>query len=562
MNNRVTIHFLFLLLITSLEVKSQSAGNGYVEEKISLITDRTLYIAGEQIRFAASVYNTMRIPHEPDQVLYVELILPNGKSFARRKSSLLHEEGSGCLTIPDDLITGVYYIKAYTKYMRNFGPSGYAYIPVKIINSTSEDVQDGTLDSVFISPLQIHRSADVFTISMDKKEYNPRETVNVEIRDKKMTSIAGSIGSKVMVSVIPESAISDFTLPLKLFNSDHEIVYYPETRGVSITGQLKETASGKNIADSRINLSIIGEGRDFMATQTDSAGRFYFSLPAYTGQRDLFLCTAKDDTMRRQLLVDNDFCSLPVHLPSVQFSLSAEERATAYRMALNVRIQHQFDKDTLVCPRPFENDMRAFYGTPSDVIRMDNYVVLPTLEEYFNELAGAVNVKKKNGRKYFKVLGTQPEMSYYDPLILVDYVAISNPDKILTATPTSIDRIEVIKVPYVKGDITYGGIVSIISKKGDFGGIDLPASGIFINYLFLTDSCSCKVKEMNSQSIPDTRNTLYWNAAFALDDKGKGNFSFSTPDTPGRYVIVVRGDYEAGNVVEQKTSFEVKDNKE
>ncbi|MGB3077873.1 MAG: hypothetical protein WBB31_02250 [Saprospiraceae bacterium] len=561
MKNRLIIHILFLILASAIVGESQSIGTNLPEEKVSLITDRTLYIAGEKIHIAAFVSNDFN-RFEPGQVLYAEIISSTGTSFSKSKLSVLNKEASGCLEIPEDIVTGVYYVRAYTKYMRNFGPAGYAYIPVKIVNPLSDDVLNGSDNSVFISPTQGHSFSDKFEISTDKNEYAPRESVNVGITNLRLSSAAVDRVSKVSISVIPEFAFSDFTLSLQASDLKSAITYYPETRGVSLTGQLKETVSGKTKPDNRINLSIIGEGRDYMATQTDTAGRFFFSLPAYTGRRDLFLCTAKDDSTLKQLLVDNDFCSLPVHLPAAQFNLSSEERATAYRMALNVRIQHQFDKETLQCPRPFENDMRAFYGTPSDVIRLDNYVALPTLEEYFNELAGAVNVKKKNGHKYFKILGTQPEMSYYDPLVLVDYVAISNPDKILTATPTSIDRIEVIKVPYVKGDITYGGIVSIISKKGDFGGIDLPASGIFINYLFLSDTCRCKISDKTIKDMPDTRNTLYWNSEFALDDKGKGNFSFSTPDTPGRYVIVVRGVDGKGAEIKQDWIFEVKDNKQ
>lgn len=42
-------------------------------------------------------------------------------------------------------------------------------------------------------------------------------------------------------------------------------------------------------------------------------------------------------------------------------------------------------------------------------------------------------------------------MSYYDPLVLVDYVAVNNQEKTLAATPASISSIEVLRLPYVKG---------------------------------------------------------------------------------------------------------------
>ena len=36
-----------------------------------------------------------------------------------------------------------------------------------------------------------------------------------------------------------------------------------------------------------------------------------------------------------------------------------------------------------------------------------NYVQLPTLEEYFNELPTLAKVRKRQGEKYFKILGAQ-----------------------------------------------------------------------------------------------------------------------------------------------------------
>ena len=37
------------------------------------------------------------------------------------------------------------------------------------------------------------------------------------------------------------------------------------------------------------------------------------------------------------------------------------------------------------------------------------------------------------------------------------------------------------------GNITYGGIISFVSRKNNFAGIDLPKSGTFISYSFLED---------------------------------------------------------------------------
>lgn len=549
---------LVLLLAASPVLKAQQDQTYPAAGKVDLCTDRALYIAGEKVFFLAFLSSFDQKQPELSKILYAEIVSPDGKSVTRSKFALLNSAADGCLAIPKDIITGVYYLKAYTKYMRNTGPQGYAYVPIKIVNPLRSDVVSGN-DTTGFAKDQENKGNDTeaFIISTERKEYAPREIVNVSVMD------AGAAkNGRLCVSVVPEASASGNMLKFPV--SDHHIKslrYYPETRDVSISGELRDNTSAKPVAGARINLSIIGKGRDFMAMQTDSAGRYFFSLPAYTGVRDLFLCAENTAESRPKILVDNDFCAVPVHLPSPVFKLTPAERTMAYNMALNARLGQVFDADSVPCTSVAEDSDRAFYGTPAEILSIDNYVQLPTLEEYFNELPTAVKVRKRHGEKYFKVLGPQAEMSFFDPLVMVDWVAMNDPAKILAIAPQNLARIEVVNQPYVKGDITYGGIVSIISKRGDFAGIDLPASGIFINYLFMADNGICTEKISGSPNIPDARNTLYWEPNLAVNAENRAGFSFTTPDTPGRYTVVMRGITRTGNTFRRTAVFEVKQGK-
>ena len=50
------------------------------------------------------------------------------------KSEMDKKHGNGVIRIPRGLVTGRYYIRAYTNYMKNFGCEGFAYTPVTVIN--------------------------------------------------------------------------------------------------------------------------------------------------------------------------------------------------------------------------------------------------------------------------------------------------------------------------------------------------------------------------------------------------------------------------------------------
>jgi hypothetical protein len=188
---------------------------------------------------------------------------------------------------------------------------------------------------------------------------------------------------------------------------------------------------------------------------------------------------------------------------------------------------------------------------------MEKFIDLPDIEEYFSELLGSVNVRTYEGRKVFRFNSIRTEMAIFDPLVLIDWVAVDDIDRILALSPRSIDRIELVNSPYIKGNITYGGIISFVSEHNDFAGIDLPVSGTFLNYKFLED-CSQRIfKVPATLNFPDARNTVYWNPELRLNEEGKATIHITMPDTPGKYLILLRGMNMEGNLFCLEKEIEV-----
>lgn len=554
------VFILVLLLPAVFNLYGQSGRPIQHSERVVLFTDRTLFISGEKILFSAFIQNgDLTDPADSSHILYCEIISPEGIKMAGNKYLITNSNAFGYITIPGDLITGVYYLRAYTKLMRNYGPLYYTYTSMKIINAERSEVQARTENSNIFTGTTVRIDSSVtaqsFVISSDKSQYKTRDTVLLSIGkiDSARSDIKG-----LSISVVPEYSISERELKLpEIGKLEKREFFYPESRGISITGNLTNNKTGKPLADSRINLSIIGKGRDFMAVQTDSAGRFYFPLPGYTGSRDLFLCTVNRNTSDPKILIDNDYCTIPVNIPSNIFSLTSQERKTAYNMALNVQLDTYFKDDSVPVAKKNQDEDKAFYGKPNEILYLDNYVQMPYLEDYFTELLTLAKVRMRQGKKYFKVLGPQTGLNSLDALTLVDLVAIDNPALLLAVSPMNISRIEVVNQLYVKGDQTYGGIINIISKRGDFAGIDLPSSGVFINYGFLAENNYFSENLIKSKHSPDTRNTIFWkpNLEFGKDNTLK--ISFATSDTPGTYKIVLNGINSKGEVFTQTSVIEI-----
>lgn len=561
MKKTIVICTLSALTLFSVvtNLKSQDTPVIYAFERLQVFTDRTMYISGEKIFFSADILNENDVTgHEYSRVFYVELITPDGNRIAGGKYPAENSSGQGCLLIPEETITGIYYLKSYTRLMRNSGPESYSYIMLKIINPYKTEVLKGQdINDTSRPPanmLDEQHAGPPISISPDKKKYAPRETINLKINEN---TGAEDTPVKLHISVIPEMAYEETTLKRKFsFNSSGDIQYFPETRGISLSGKLLEKGTGRPDPNAIVYLSITDD-KDVMAIRTDPSGRFIFALPGYTGNRDIFICAEDLPGNSPEIYIENDFCPLPVNLPEPVFYLTEKENETALKMAVNEKLTSIYLNDTAPDTITSQQNGKSFYCEPTEMLVIETYIDLPTIEDYFSELAGAVKVRESQGKKHFRFSSTRPEMTIYDPLVLIDWVAVNDITKILAMSPKAIDRIELVNSPYVKGNIMYGGIISFVSKNNDFAGIDLPSSGTFINYKFLEDCSANTSREPLPANLPDSRNTVYWNPDFRISDTGSTDIHFTAPDTPGKYIILLRAMTPSGEQVIAREEFEV-----
>jgi len=583
-------NFLIKLTLVSLIIPfgytssvSQVVNHNNYLESITFFTDRTLYTAGENIQFAAyinfeinqlssdttnegevvQVNHSRKLNSNFSDIVYIELITPNGEKILGGKFLISDSYCASCFTLPNDISTGIYYLRAYTKFMRNKSNNSYNYIALKIINPSKPVItsynqsNQSSIDTNRTKTSSINDNE--IEISIDKSEYSTREPVVIHIAEN--TSKGNSL-KKVNISVIPDYSIYENQHINFTSGKSSNQFFYPETNGVSLTGRLKDGKSDSSLALTKINLSLLSDEREVYTNRTDSTGHFYFQLPNLYGVRNVFLSTDNLVDSKSIIQVDNDFCQIPVSIPTPMFKLSDEEKKIALSLAQNTQIASNYNKTiSKDSVRKYYNS--PFYGEPNSRLILDNYIQLPTVEDYINELIPILKIQSKKGKKSFKIFSYKNDVDLYEPLVLLDMIAIDDVNKILSIPPQKISCIEIVNEAYVKGDFTYGGIISVITKNNDFGGIDLPSSGVFLDYYFLTDCKNSNLAGSLSSKIPDARNTLYWNPNFSLiAPKGAttktGEIAFNTSDNPGRYTILLRGITSKGEIVTCKKTFTVK----
>jgi hypothetical protein len=543
------------LIILSAEVWAQDESTG-VQHK--MLTDRSLYLTGELIHFwvFGSAPQGLMDP-ELSKVFYLELVSPDGTSLSQTKNRLDSAGVTGTLKIPTDIGSGKYYLKGYTRWMRQEGPEQYIYLEVSIVNAGSKKILRVNEKTVSTVNMQLP-GIDQFPTGPLQAElissYKRRSQINLSLSNPGQFAVSCGI-----------TVVRDGLLDYQRFSHpgpSHELKnapgLIPETRGVSLSGKIQFSESGTPAPYALVYLSYIGSEKQFLCNYADSTGRFYFTLPEGTGERELFISANHDGDSELELFVDLDFCTEPVILPSLPLEIDSSEVELIKSMWINEQIRQQYHDEEMQSGQVGEGTDYFFYGQPLTVIRFDDFIRLPTLEEYFTEVTPEVSVKRVNRKKTLRVLGEHPDLEFYSPLVMIDGVAIFDIESLLAASPRLVDRFEIINAPYIKGNVIFGGIINVVTRKGDLGAIDLPASGSLVRYKLYSDTQErIEGHKPEESRIPDERNTLFWEPEVYLSPGESGNMVFSTPDYGGDFQVLIRGIDSKGKYFSKTVPFRV-----
>ncbi|HZH96184.1 MAG TPA: hypothetical protein VEY06_09880, partial [Flavisolibacter sp.] len=106
-----------------------------LQEKLFAHTDKSFYVCGEIIWF--KLYNVDAYFNKPltiSKIAYVELLSSNQKPVLQAKIELNEGTGSGSFMLPFSLNSGVYILRVYTNWMKNFSPDHFFETQLTIIN--------------------------------------------------------------------------------------------------------------------------------------------------------------------------------------------------------------------------------------------------------------------------------------------------------------------------------------------------------------------------------------------------------------------------------------------
>lgn len=109
--------------------------NNY-QEIVHINTDRASYIAGENLWFSVFLteYSTNQLS-DLSKIVYVELLDYNNKPILQTKIKLNNGLGDGVFSLPTNLISNTYTLRAYSFWMRNFSSDLHFKKEITILNT-------------------------------------------------------------------------------------------------------------------------------------------------------------------------------------------------------------------------------------------------------------------------------------------------------------------------------------------------------------------------------------------------------------------------------------------
>jgi len=564
--NRVHIYGLVLALLLvggiSRPVNAQTVDNSVYTslakrrpEKLVVFVDRSLYAVKEVIRFTAILQpGRDHVPGPGSDVLYAELVNAAGNAVTKGKYLLSDNRSSGYLSIPPTIAAGNYYLRCYTRWMRNFGAADFAYIPICVVNPYSEEEQAVSSEPAKPVLSGIPGGAPAVLCSTNKRSYEAGEKVDVVF-----TPVNNSIShiQDGCVTVVPEGSIDTSAL-LYMVNGNpgsgepFQMNFLPDRKGTAISGTIMNNTTGEPSPGTRIHFSIVGKDPAYIVTSSDREGRFLIRVPLRTGNQEMFVVPEQTPGTPLEVLIDNDFSSAPLPFQAEPFSLQEDEKVLASRISLQMQLQQNY----FTASEPDSSwtgdrtDHIPFYGNPEISVKLDEFINLPNMQEVIVNLVPKIYVMRRGGSEYFMIKSENPMISQYDPLVLIDHIPVFDMEVILDIPPSKIDRIEVVPEIYVLGEVKYGGIICFTSREGDLAGMKLPEGSYFFDFAALQPPLvQPHPRYPGGSRMPDIRNTLFWKEQMEFGPEQPGRISFQAASVPGNYLILFRGVSSEGEIV-------------
>ena len=538
------ILYFLACLTTVLAMQAQT-----VKERIEAVTDKDLYLSGEQM--AVKLYTTDENGQSISfsRVAYVELN-GDGENNVRLKVEMNRGQGHAVVKLPYTLSTGTYRLTAYTRWMRNEGEKVFFNKRIGIFNPIRHQPET---DQAILTDMPQNAAPALsghkgnVTVNTDKETYAPRQNVTLHIEG--MTPDA-----QATIAVVRLDGLDTYgqaTIPLSGKTREPESCL-PEEKGLIVEGIFipHDNAEGTPVTP---NLTIQGKQINYYAGKTDPKGRVIFNTPILKGMTEAVTAVRQGGHIT---LAYPFVATPPEKLQPLTVSTARRQALTERSIALQAT-EHYYEPAPVQIgePKGFLSDLK-----PDKRYDLDQYRRFATFEETFMEFMPGVSTKGTKGNRHIVVFDALNEVvdAKRNTLVLLDGVAVMDHELILSYNPHLVKYVETYINDFTFGNQVYNGILFLKTPNLKLSGFDLPHTSVICEYEGVhpqTEMYLPSAVEDTPTHMPDLRHTLYWNPDVTAKDS---RLTFRTSDMRGTYIVKVEGRTKNGKKMIEYASFEVK----
>ena len=520
-------------------------------EQLYLMTDKPYYYPGEPLWFKGFVqYASRQIRDSLSSTVYVELINPKGRIALTRTIEIDSSFFFNDFVLPDSLISGNYYLRAYTNLSRNFGAAGEFIKRISILAIT--DRADPGQESTEVL------TDSALSILPDKLKYKQRDHISLKLSVRDMYGNPVSANLAISVTDVRQAIpirdrkiiISEFVRS-DSFNIRDLQLQYPVERGLNYTGEFRNNKGNRQSTSLNV---IQWKPLSYMLIDTDSTGFFSlkglsfrdtmtFSFKPLSSKNNL---TGKVRLFPREIprfIRPNEMDPIKIlSTDTPQRFISEYEvpkdsklleeivvKAKRIDPFVNMRLHADYVVDTKDFPNQSQDLMTALMGK------------VPGLSI---QLAGSNKVSQGGFESLIEITG--PVVTYFKkPIGLGRDMVVSDVESVL----------------FIRGTTYRQANVIIIEKPGsrrpssdpNFQSVRL--TGYANPTTFLAPDYSLSTTDTGRV---DFRATIYWNPSVKTDARtGSTSVSFWSADIATTYRIVVEGVTQNGVPVRSVYFIEV-----
>jgi len=543
-----------------------------VDERVLLKTDRQRYLCGENIYFTGFTFDgNWFLPVSVSSVLYVELYSQDLKVISKGKFCIRNGKCCGKLGIPRLISTDIYLLRAYTRYMQNFGESRFFMKRLGIVNpfydynpdtaaislNDSFEIQDNT--STILQSGNILPGKAKITLTTARANFDNREPVSVVIHSEDSEGKPVKTELSLFVTLSDGRAEDEIIFQSPASRDSSALKYLPETRGDIISGRV--LYSDKQPAASiELLCSVIGGSASVESWVTGRDGSFMFLAGNGINTGDLILKTVKPER-ETIILLDDEFYPLFAPVRREILQLNDSDIDLIRKQFINIQVDDAFNAGSMPEEAEIDPDTPAFYGDAYTEYRFSDYAKLPNMREFIFEIIEGVVSVRENKKEVIRILDKKSFNSIGpDPLILIDGVPVSEASAVMKLDPGKVQYVRVVGNKYFYKKKSFDGILDIITYSGDASAFDFPEGTFRFDFMPADRSRAVTAPlppDDGPGNIPVYRNMLFSQPMFTTDDNGNAEISFITPDNSGTFLIQCFGLTSDGIAIEGKTFITV-----